>query len=105
VAPDATAVGPRDPGFELRMIANWRPGDPDGDRHRAWVRRGWADLRPYSAGQFASFLSDEGPAGVRAAYGDRLGRLTALKNRYDPANVLALNPNIPPTDLLTEENR
>ncbi len=105
VAPDATAVGPRDPGFELRMIANWRPGDPDGDRHRAWVRGGWADLRPYSAGQFASFLSDEGPAGVRAAYGDRLGRLTALKNRYDPANVLALNPNIPPTDLLTEENR
>ena len=27
VAPDATAVGPRAPGFELRLIANWRPGD------------------------------------------------------------------------------
>jgi FAD/FMN-containing dehydrogenase len=95
VAPDATAVGPRDPGFELRMIANWRPGDPDGDRHRHWVRQGWESLRPYSAGQFATFLSDEGPAGVRTAYGERLGRLTALKNRYDPANVLALNPNVP----------
>ncbi len=102
VASGATAVGPRDPGFELRMIANWRPGDPDGDRHRRWVRQGWENLRPYSAGQFATFLSDEGPAGVRAAYGDRLGRLTALKNRYDPANVLALNPNIPPS---TEEIR
>ncbi len=98
VAAGATAVGPRDPGFELRMIANWRPGDPDGDRHRAWVRRGWEDLRPYGAGQFATFLSDEGPDAVRAAYGDRLGRLTALKNRYDPANVLALNPNILPND-------
>ena len=97
VAPDATAVGPRDPGFELRMIANWRPGDPDGDRHRHWVRQGWENLRPYSAGQFATFLSDEGRAGVEAAYGDRLGRLTALKNRYDPANILALNPNIPPS--------
>jgi hypothetical protein len=96
VAPGATAVGPRDPGFELRMIANWRPGDPDGDRHRAWVRQGWESLRPYSAGQFASFLSDEGPAGIEAAYGDRLGRLTALKNRWDPDNVLALNPNIRP---------
>ena len=97
VAPDATAVGPRDPGFELRMIANWRPGDPDGDRHRQWVRQGWENLRPYSAGQVATFLSDEGRAGVEAAYGDRLGRLTALKNRYDPANILALNPNIPPS--------
>ena len=27
VAPDATAVGPRAPGFELRLIANWRAGD------------------------------------------------------------------------------
>jgi hypothetical protein len=61
------------------------------------VRQGWENLRPYSAGQFATFLSDEGPGGVRAAYGDRLGRLTALKNRYDPANVLALNPNITPS--------
>ena len=68
VAPAATAVGPRDPGFELRLIANWRPGDAD-DRHRAWVRDGWAALRPFSSGQYASFLSDEGPAGVRTADG------------------------------------
>jgi len=97
VAPDATAIGPREPGFELRMIANWRPGDPDHERHLAWVRGGWERLRPDSAGQFAAFLSDEGPAGVRTAYGDRLGRLTALKDRFDPSNVFRLNPNIPPS--------
>src|SRR6185295_17391243 len=39
VAPAATAVGPRGPGFELRVIANWRPGDPAGDAHAAWVRQ------------------------------------------------------------------
>jgi FAD/FMN-containing dehydrogenase len=97
VAPDATAVGPRPAGFELRMIANWRPGDPDGERHRSWVRQGWESLRPHGAGQFATFLSDEGVAGVRTAYGDRLARLTALKDRYDPSNVFRFNPNIPPS--------
>jgi FAD/FMN-containing dehydrogenase len=97
VAPDATAVGPRDTGFELRLIANWRPGDPDGDRHTGWVRDGWDRLGPYAAGQFATFLSDE-PDGVRTAYGDRLARLTALKNRHDPRNVFRRNANIAPTE-------
>lgn len=96
VAPDATAVGPRPPGFELRLIANWRAGDAD-DRHVGWVREGWESLRPYGAGQYATFLSDEGLGGVRTAYGDRLARLTALKDRYDPSNVFRLNPNIPPS--------
>ena len=89
----------RGPGFELRLIAVWPPGDPDGERHRAWVRDGWETLRPYSRRPpFASFLSDEGVDGVRAAYGDRLARLTALKDRYDPANVFRLNANIPPSN-------
>lgn len=98
VAPDTTAVGPRESGYELRLIANWRPGDPGADRHTGWVRDGWERLRPVSAGQFATFLSDEGVAGVRTAYGDRLPRLAALKRRYDPANVFRLNPNITPAE-------
>ena len=99
VAPDATAVGEREVGFELRLIAAWPPGDPDGARHTAWVRDGWEALRPHSTGrQYVNFLSDEGAAGVQAAYGDRLARLVALKDRYDPTNVFRLNVNIPPSD-------
>ena len=98
VAPDATAVGPRTPGFELRLIANWRPGDPAADEHRAWVRAGWERLRPHADGQYATFLSDEGPAGIRTAFGDRLTRLTALKDRWDPHNVFRLNPTITPSE-------
>ena len=44
-----------------------------------------------------NFISDEGGAGVETAYGRRLERLTALKDRYDPANVFRMNANIPPT--------
>jgi hypothetical protein len=46
---------------------------------------------------YANFISDEGAAGVHAAYGDRLARLTALKDRVDPENVFRLNANIPPS--------
>jgi hypothetical protein len=97
VAPDATAVGERETGFDLSLAAAWPPGDPDPERHKAWVRAGWEALRPHSAGVYANFISDEGAAGVRAAYGDRLARLTALKDRVDSENVFRLNANIPPT--------
>jgi hypothetical protein len=63
----------------------------------AWVREGWEVLRPYAAGVYANFLSDEGPEGVATAYGDRLQRLTALKDLYDPENAFRLNANIPPS--------
>jgi hypothetical protein len=97
VDPQATAVGVRSPGFELNTVAAWAPADPSGEAHVAWVRRAWEALYPHSTGVFSHFLSDEGAEGVRAAYGDRLGRLAALKRRWDPTNFFRLNANIPPT--------
>jgi FAD/FMN-containing dehydrogenase len=97
VHPDATAVGPRGDGFELNIVAGWRPEDAAPERHVAWVRKGWEALRPHSAGVFSHFLSDEGEAGVEAAYGKRLGRLRALKDRHDPTNLFRMNANIAPS--------
>jgi FAD binding domain/Berberine and berberine like len=96
--PEATAVGEREVGFEFNITAAWPPSDPNGDRHTAWVREGWEIMRPFSAGVYANFISDEGATGVEAAYGDRLERLTALKDRYDPTNFFRMNANIQPSD-------
>ena len=98
VDPSATAVGYRDVGFDLNVVAAWPPPDPGADEHIAWVREGWAQMEPYGEGVYANFISDEGDAGVQAAYGDRLGRLVALKNRYDRTNFFRLNPNVQPND-------
>jgi hypothetical protein len=97
VDPGATAVGEREVGFELNITAAWTPADPGGERHVEWVRDGWEALRPHSVGVYANFLSDEDATGVRAAYGDRLARLTVLKDRYDPSNVFRMNANIQPS--------
>ena len=98
VAPAATAVGERGVGYELRLVAVWHPGDPDPDRHTAWVRDGWEALESHAAGQFPGMLTDEGLPGVRAAHGeDGFARLVALKDRFDPSNIFRHNANIPPS--------
>ncbi len=94
---DATAVGERTVGFDLNVMAAWPPPDPNIDEHKTWVREGWAALQPHSQGVYSQFLSDEGTAGIEAAYGERLTRLTALKDRYDPDNFFRMNANIPPS--------
>ncbi len=42
------------------------------------------------------WLDDEGEARVKASYGDNYARLSALKKKYDPANLFRVNQNIPP---------
>ncbi|HEX2063757.1 MAG TPA: BBE domain-containing protein, partial [Acidimicrobiales bacterium] len=94
---DATAVGEREPGFEVNIVAAWMPGDPEPARHVAWVRKAWERMRPHSAGVYTNFLSDEGSAGVQLAYGGRLERLRELKGVHDPDNFFRMNANIEPS--------
>ncbi|WP_219416049.1 FAD-binding oxidoreductase [Pseudonocardia nigra] len=98
VAPDATAFRYREAAAMLTLAAVWTDPADQGEEHRAWTRRSWEALRPWSAGGgYVNHLCGEGPGRVREAYGERTwARLVALKRRLDPGNVFHLNQNVPP---------
>ena len=79
-------------------LAMWWEPDHDAEADRA---RSFMDvMRPWSAGKAPPnfIMEDEGTARLRASYGDeKFERLVALKGKYDPNNVFALNQNIPPS--------
>jgi FAD/FMN-containing dehydrogenase len=65
------------------------------------VRTLWEALVPYGTGGVyvnnVGSEADEGPAGIRAAYGANYERLVELKQKYDPSNFFRSNQNIRPT--------
>jgi FAD/FMN-containing dehydrogenase len=65
-----------------------------------WAREFMATMAPWAVDRApANFISvDDRADRLRASYGDdKFERLVALKDKYDPDNVFALNPNIPPS--------
>jgi FAD/FMN-containing dehydrogenase len=93
-----TAFSHRDTAFELGASTGWT--DPGEDELRIETARSYAaTLEPFASGVYVNVLGDEGAAGVRRAYTpDKLARLTAVKDTYDPGNVFHLNQNIRPSD-------
>ena len=99
--PDAdTAFSQRRTAFELVAAARWT--DPDEDEARIASARAYAaTMDSHASGAYVNALNDEGIAGVHRAYpAEKLARLTALKDTYDPENVFHLNQNIPPSRLV-----
>jgi FAD binding domain/Berberine and berberine like len=96
VEPGATAYGQRDARFVMNVHGRWQtPGEDTAGI--AWARGVFASCAPFaSAGAYTNFMTaDEGDR-VEQAYGGHLRRLQSIKHRYDPGNVLHLNPNIVP---------
>ena len=91
-----TAFSHRDALVEFVAVANWT--DPAEDQPRMSAARRYAGaVEPFASGVYVNALGDEGEEGVQRAYGaDKLARLAALKDRYDPENVFHLNHNIRP---------
>jgi FAD/FMN-containing dehydrogenase len=90
------AFGHRDAVFDFAILTVWQ--DPaETAEHVTWARDFFAAMQPYASGVYVNNLGTEGADRVRAAYAPATyERLIALKETYDPYNVLRLNQNISP---------
>ena len=96
-----TAFTGRDAEFTINI--NCAATEPDlYEQDRVWVREWFDALEPQSTGGvYVNFMGEEGSERVRAAYGqEKYRRLAAVKALYDPHNVLRVNQNIKPVDLV-----
>ena len=94
--PQDTAFGDRSAPFLIGIECNWEHEADDG-ASIAWGREVFDRLQPYATGgQYVNFpgLYEDNDAMVRGAFGQNLGRLTAIKKQYDPTNLFRLNHNI-----------
>jgi FAD/FMN-containing dehydrogenase len=92
-----TAYGHRDAPMILNINSRWTDAS-DADRHIAWTRDLWEAMQPYSGGgTYTNFTSVDDQDRTPDSYGEaKYRRLSELKRRYDPENVLHLNQNILP---------
>ena len=94
---DATALSHRDARWACHALSAW-PDPADTALNRAWTESFAAALAPYGHGAaHPNYESDDAGDRVRRFYGPRtFERLVAVKERWDPQNVFALNQNIRP---------
>jgi FAD/FMN-containing dehydrogenase len=94
---DHSAVGNRSSALVLNIAASWEKADDDA-ANIEWARSAWREMRAFSTGgTYINFLTEEeGADRIQAAYGKNLARLSALKAKWDPANLFRANKNITP---------
>jgi len=101
----ATALSHRDAGWVYHALSMW-PDPADTDVNRAWTDAFAAAMAPYGHGAaHPNYVSDDAGDRVRGFYGsETYERLLAVKERWDPQNVFALNQNIRPASAHKEES-
>ena len=95
---DDGAMGNREARWACVIQAMSAPDSPAGDANRAWVRRAWEALKPFSTGgNYVNFQTDDEPTERTAeSYRGNLERLKSVKATYDPDNLFRVNRNIRP---------
>jgi hypothetical protein len=92
-----TAFPHRRHSYNLMFWSAWE-SPSESEKNIQWTRTSINALRPFLVeGSYGNYLSDEGDASARAAYGPNYDRLVALKNKYDPTNFFRMNHNIKPS--------
>ncbi|MDM0110994.1 FAD-binding oxidoreductase [Variovorax sp. J22R133] len=96
VKPDATAFVGRDAHYIMNVHGRWSSPHDD-ETVRAWARRAFEDAAPHATGSgYVNFLTEDEAERVAAAYGTNYERLQAVKQRFDPDNLMRMNLNIAP---------
>jgi FAD/FMN-containing dehydrogenase len=92
----ATAFGHRNWQYNLVVTTMWVDA-ADTEANTRWTREFWEAMKPFFAdAAYVNYLGEVTEEGVRTAYGNKYGRLAALKAKYDPTNFFRHNQNIKP---------
>jgi FAD/FMN-containing dehydrogenase len=96
VGKDETAFSYR----EAKWSAVYAGIDPDLANRETitrWAKDYWEALHPHSAGgAYVNMMMEEGQDRIKTSYRDNYGRLTEVKNEYDPGNLFRVNQNVRP---------
>jgi FAD binding domain/Berberine and berberine like len=96
VPPTDTAFPHRQYSWNLLAWSMWE-SSADSEKNIQWNRGCCEALRPFLIpSAYSNYLTDEGEAITREAYGANYERLVALKKKYDPTNFFRMNHNIKP---------
>jgi hypothetical protein len=97
VARDATAWDARDARWSM-VVAGIDPDPAKAVALTTWGRNYWKAVHPYNlGGVYVNFMMDDEAQGrLQASYGDNYERLSAVKAKYDSANLFRVNQNIAP---------
>jgi FAD binding domain-containing protein/berberine-like enzyme len=96
VPPTDTAFPHRQYSWNLLAWSTWE-SPADSEKNIKWNRDCCEALRPFLIpSAYSNYLTDEGEAVTREAYGPNYERLVALKKKYDPSNFFRMNHNIKP---------
>ena len=96
VPPTDTAFPHRQYSWNLLAWSMWE-SPADSEKNIKWNRDCCEALRPFLIpSAYSNYVTDEGEAITREAYGPNYERLVALKKKYDPSNFFRMNHNIKP---------
>jgi hypothetical protein len=99
IAPRDTAFWNRKSMANLMILGTWK-NPASTEANRAAIRAMWEKVAPFTAG-FYSNLSDaelqRDANSPHRIFGDNYARLSQVKRKYDPTNLLRLNSNIAPS--------
>jgi FAD/FMN-containing dehydrogenase len=96
VAPDATAFPHRRSRLNMFAVVTW-PLEGEAAPHVNYVKDYWSKLQRFTDGYYTNEVANEPQRQVDENYQGNIGRLTELKNKYDPGNLFRLNANVKPT--------